>query len=535
MHKRMSFDEDKNALGENNPRPDLGPTNPKNSNVSPTSAGPSQSIISSSGEPETRVAQEEICDKSSAWINVIVSVVIALLYAALFVVAILVCLYSIRSLYIASNVPVTSTTIDEQEENFEPPVLLLMFATEKVASMCRCSYTYFSADVASKCDVNLLKSNSERYLKIIDPESYREMRTLIEREYFTDDIFMEIAFLYFKGPSNWHKLEVLKVDCDLEQNLDGTTNLTFESKPIVEYLFLPSWKEFADMPEDERDVAVYKHLKNHPGMRFFPYGFENFALISRTEIWDVESTSPTVRLQTEISLSLIDREGFIGESNSSRFVVEVQWKDGLVTQVKSVITATKWSSVSVVCTMLLMLEKAYGYGTRIYASIKSEREKKKIQKQMRQQRELAENGLQGRKSGDVTPSSTQSPRAYFSEPKIKSSHYDSTEIDPSDGDDLEMSVLNETRLSNGHIKKDNGSNYNPLPSYEQSLTIGEPTINGVNEKGDMVRNESKLRNRKQKADITSLNLSRLRRNLVEISAILKESGISLDESQIEKI
>ena len=117
----MSFDEDKNALGENNPRPDLGPTNPKNSNVSPTSAGPSQSIISSSGEPETRVAQEEICDKSSAWINVIVSVVIALLYAALFVVAILVCLYSIRSLYIASNVPVTSTTIDEQEENFEPP------------------------------------------------------------------------------------------------------------------------------------------------------------------------------------------------------------------------------------------------------------------------------------------------------------------------------------------------------------------------------------------------------------------------------
>ena len=154
---------------------------------------------------------------------------------------------------------------------------------------------------------------------------------------------------------------------------------------------------------------------------------------------------------------------------------------------------------------------------------------------MRQQRELAENGLQGRKSGDVTPSSTQSPRAYFSEPKIKSSHYDSTEIDPSDGDDLEMSVLNETRLSNGHIKKDNGSNYNPLPSYEQSLTIGEPTINGVNEKGDMVRNESKLRNRKQKADITSLNLSRLRRNLVEISAILKESGISLDESQIEKI
>ena len=59
----------------------------------------------------------------------------------------------------------------------------------------------------------------------------------------------------------------------------------------------------------------------------------------------------------QISLSLIDREGFIGESNSSRFVVEVQWKDGLVTQVKSVITATKWSSVSVVCTMLLMLEK----------------------------------------------------------------------------------------------------------------------------------------------------------------------------------
>ena len=53
----------------------------------------------------------------------------------------------------------------------------------------------------------------------------------------------------FAGPSNWHKLEVLKVDCDLEQNLDGTTNLTFESKPIVEYLFLPSWKEFADMPE----------------------------------------------------------------------------------------------------------------------------------------------------------------------------------------------------------------------------------------------------------------------------------------------
>ena len=59
-------------------------------------------------------------------------------------------------------------------------------------------------------------------------------------------------------------------------------------------------QEYFGLFRDERDVAVYKHLKNHPGMRFFPYGFENFALISRTEIWDVESTSPTVRLQTEV-------------------------------------------------------------------------------------------------------------------------------------------------------------------------------------------------------------------------------------------
>ena len=64
--------------------------------------------------------------------------------------------------------------------------------------------------------------------------------------------------------------------------------------------------------------------------------------------------------------------------------VEVQWKDGYVTYVTSFISATIWSAVSVVSTMLLMLEKAYGFAARIYASVKSEREKKKILKQNKQ-------------------------------------------------------------------------------------------------------------------------------------------------------
>ena len=64
------------------------------------------------------------------------------------------------------------------------------------------------------------------------------------------------------------------------------------------------WLNLLSLCRQERDLAVYRHLREHPGMRFFPYGFENFALISRTEIWGVESTSPAVRLQTEVSMNL---------------------------------------------------------------------------------------------------------------------------------------------------------------------------------------------------------------------------------------
>ena len=61
-------------------------------------------------------------------------------------------------------------------------------------------------------------------------------------------------------------------------------------------------KLFLNCFRSEKDDAVYHHLRDHPGMRFFPFGFENFVLISRTEIWDVESTAPSVRLQTEVKI-----------------------------------------------------------------------------------------------------------------------------------------------------------------------------------------------------------------------------------------
>ena len=158
---------------------------------------------------------------------------------------------------------------------------------------------------------------------------------------------------------------------------------------------------------------------------------------------------------------------------------------------------------------------------------------------MRQQRELAENSIAGRKSDDIITSSPQmSPRSYFSEPKIRTSNYDSAEFHPRDEELVEMSVVNETQLSNGHTKKDRSGNYNSIPSYEQSLNIdSSPTkLNGVNEKGDdSNRNGTTLRNRKPNHhEITTLNLCRLRRNMAEISSILKESGISLDEVSINE-
>ena len=137
----------------------------------------------------------------------------------------------------------------------------------------------------------------------------------------------------------------------------------------------------------EKDIAIYSHLRQHPGMRFFPFGFENYVIISRTEIREAgENVKPTIRLETETSLSLVDPEGFIGQKSTNMTTVKVgvQWKDGYVTDVRSFITATKWSAVSVISTMLLMLEKAYGFATRIYASVKSDREKKKIYKQNQQ-------------------------------------------------------------------------------------------------------------------------------------------------------
>ena len=107
-------------------------------------------------------------------------------------------------------------------------------------------------------------------------------------------------------------------------------------------------------------------------------------------LWETRNLALTVKVIIlflfQTSLSLIDKAGFIGQSgtNSSKVKVEVQWKDGYVTYVTSFISATIWSAVSVVSTMLLMLEKAYGFAARIYASVKSEREKKKILKQNKQ-------------------------------------------------------------------------------------------------------------------------------------------------------
>ena len=162
----------------------------------------------------------------------------------------------------------------------------------------------------------------------------------------------------------------------------------------------------------EKDIAIYSHLLKHPGMRFFPFGFENFVIISRTEIREaVEDAKPTIRLETETSLSLVDPEGFIGrsETNKTSVQVGVQWKDGYITDVRSFITATKWSAVSVISTMLLMLEKAYGFATRIYASVKSDREKKKIYRQ-NQQRLLSQRRTNGTLPEPVVLSE-QSPKA----------------------------------------------------------------------------------------------------------------------------
>ena len=130
MDPRLNFDDDKHDLGHNNPNPSSGPNSlpesPKsssdiNSNVSPSFAGPRRSFVVPCGEPENEIAPMETSKNSSSWINAIVSGIIALFYAALIVVSVLVCLYSIKSLYITSNIPVTSTTIEEQDENFEPP------------------------------------------------------------------------------------------------------------------------------------------------------------------------------------------------------------------------------------------------------------------------------------------------------------------------------------------------------------------------------------------------------------------------------
>ena len=44
-------------------------------------------------------------------------------------------------------------------------------------------------------------------------------------------------------------METVQVRCNLEQTLDGKTPLTLEQEPIVEYLFLPSWKSFSEIPE----------------------------------------------------------------------------------------------------------------------------------------------------------------------------------------------------------------------------------------------------------------------------------------------
>ena len=74
-----------------------------------------------STEPEKESPILESSRNNSTWINAIVSGVIALFYTGLIIVSVLVCLYSIKSLYITSNIPVTSTTIEEQDEDFEPP------------------------------------------------------------------------------------------------------------------------------------------------------------------------------------------------------------------------------------------------------------------------------------------------------------------------------------------------------------------------------------------------------------------------------
>ena len=59
--------------------------------------------------------------ENSTCINAIISGVIAVFYAGLIVVSILVCLYSIESLIYTSNTPVTSTTIVQQNQDFIPP------------------------------------------------------------------------------------------------------------------------------------------------------------------------------------------------------------------------------------------------------------------------------------------------------------------------------------------------------------------------------------------------------------------------------
>ena len=75
----------------------------------------------------------EISNKnSSACVNALVSGIIAVFYTALIIVSVLVCLYSIKTLYRTSNIPVTSTTIEQRDDDFEEPSqsLLLLYLTK---------------------------------------------------------------------------------------------------------------------------------------------------------------------------------------------------------------------------------------------------------------------------------------------------------------------------------------------------------------------------------------------------------------------
>ena len=157
---------------------------------------------------------------------------------------------------------------------------------------------------------------------------------------------------------------------------------------------------------------------------------------------------------------------------------------------------------------------------------------------MRQQRELAENTYLAEKSANGSPQSPRMKKDFTGFSSSPCKNYLNGNLKPKNSDNNDHLNDEILILSNGYASKDGA--YNKLPTYDTKIDETDNKFDHLPRNGSVkqIQNEGdgkNVRNKKPKAEITPLNLSRLRRNMVEISAILTDSGISLEDHQNLKL